>query len=132
MKPADLKVWFETLVVGAAALAACATAASSEPHAAGAAEREFLARNDTAMAAMHAGMQIRPQGDIDEDFAAIMIPHHEGAIDMAALELRYGRNERLRRIAQAIIVGQQQEIAAMRLAFGQPPPAFAPAPNPRF
>jgi Domain of unknown function (DUF305) len=58
-----------------------------------------------------------------------MIPHHQGAIDMAQAELRYGHNEQLRRIAQEIIVEQQQEIIAMRLALGQPLPPSAPAPD---
>ena len=48
---------------------------------------------------------------------------------MAKAELRYGRNEQLRRIAQEIIVEQQQEIAAMRLALGQALPPSAPAPD---
>ena len=48
-----------------------------------------------------------------------MTPHHQGAIDMAKAELLYGRNEKLRRIAEEIIVTQQQEIAAMQLAVGQ-------------
>ena len=56
----------------------------------------------------------------------MMIPHHQGAIDMALAELRYGHNEQLRRIAQEIIVDQQQEIAAMRLAVGQPLPPSSP------
>jgi uncharacterized protein (DUF305 family) len=51
-----------------------------------------------------------------------MVPHHQGAIDMARAELLYGRNVKLRRIAQEIIVTQQQEIAAMRLALDQPLP----------
>ncbi len=59
----------------------------------------------------------------------MMIPHHQGAIDMAQAELRYGRNELLRRMAQEIIVEQQQEIAAMRLALGQPLPSPAAAPD---
>jgi hypothetical protein len=59
----------------------------------------------------------------------MMIPHHQGAIDMALAELRYGNNEQLRRIAQEIIVDQQQEIAAMRFALGQPLPPSAPAPT---
>jgi hypothetical protein len=66
---------------------------------------------------------------VDQDFAAMMIPHHQGAIDMAQAELRHGRNEQLRRIAQGIIVEQQQEIAAMRLALGQPLPPSVAAPN---
>jgi hypothetical protein len=59
----------------------------------------------------------------------MMIPHHQGAIEMARAELRYGRNEQLRRLAQEIIVTQQQEIAAMRLALGQPLPQSVPSPD---
>ncbi len=72
------------------------------------------------MNTMMAAMTIKPSGDVDTDFVAMMVPHHQGAIDMAQAELRYGRNEQLRRLAQEIIVTQQQEIAAMRLALGQP------------
>jgi Domain of unknown function (DUF305) len=43
--------------------------------------------------------------------------------------LRYGHNEQLRRLAQEIIVTQQQEIAAMRLAVGEPLPPSTPAPD---
>jgi len=89
----------------------------------------FAAENAAAMAKMMAGMDVKPSGDIDHDFAAMMIPHHQGAIDMALAELRYGRNEQLRRIAQEIIVDQQQEIAAMNLALDQPLPPSAPAPT---
>jgi hypothetical protein len=59
----------------------------------------------------------------------MMAPHHQGAIEMAQAELRYGHNELLRRMAQEIIVTQQQEIAAMRLALGEPLPPSAPAPD---
>jgi hypothetical protein len=93
------------------------------------AEAPFLAENATAMDRMMTGMAVKPTGDVDADFSAMMIPHHQGAIDMALAELRYGKNERLRRIAQEIIVDQQQEIAAMRLALGQPLPASAAAPT---
>ncbi len=92
------------------------------------AEAPFLADNDTAMKTMMAGMAIQPSGDVDTDFVAM--PHHQGAIDMARAELRYGRNEKLRRLAQEIIVTQQQEIAVMRLALGQPLPASLPSPHP--
>ncbi|WP_373321122.1 DUF305 domain-containing protein [Paraburkholderia flagellata] len=68
------------------------------------------------MTKMMAGMAAGPTGDIDRDFVATMIPHHQGAIDMAMAELRHGHNEQLRRIAQEIVVEQQQEIVAMRLA----------------
>jgi uncharacterized protein (DUF305 family) len=79
-------------------------------------ETEFLAANRAAMDKMMVGMESGPAGDVDRDFVATMIPHHQGAIDMARAELRYGRNEQLRRIAQEIIIDQQQEIAAMQLA----------------
>jgi uncharacterized protein (DUF305 family) len=90
-------------------------------------EAPFLAENGAAMDKMMADMAVKPTGDVDADFAAMMIPHHQGAIDMALAELRHGKNEQLRRIAQEIIVEQQQEIIAMRLALGQPLPPSAPA-----
>jgi uncharacterized protein (DUF305 family) len=79
----------------------------------------FFAANDAAMKKMMAGMTIKPTGDIDRDFVAMMVPHHHGAIDMAQAELLYGHNQTLLRIAQEIVVEQQQEIAAMRLAVGE-------------
>jgi hypothetical protein len=81
------------------------------------------------MATMMATMAVQPSGDVDADFVAMMIPHHQGAIDMAQAELRYGRNEQLRRLAQEIIVTQQQEIAVMRLAAGRPVAVPAPSPD---
>jgi YVTN family beta-propeller protein len=81
------------------------------------------------MATMMAAMGVAPSGDVDADFVAMMVPHHQGAIDMARAQLRYGRNEQLRRLAQEIIVTQQQEIAAMRLALGRPPAPSVPAPD---
>ena len=92
-------------------------------------EAIFLAENDTAMSKMMTDMTIKPSGEVDRDFVAMMVPHHQGAIDMAQSELRYGHNELLRRIAQEIIVGQQQEIAAMRLALDEPLPPSLPAPT---
>ena len=90
------------------------------------AEAAYLAENDATMTKMMNDMAVKPTGDVDRDFVAMMIPHHQGAIDMAQAVLRYGRNEQLRRIAQEIIVDQLQEIAAMRLAIGEPlPPAVA-------
>ena len=86
----------------------------------------YLAENDAAMAKMMRDMEVKPSGDVDRDFVAMMVPHHQGAIDMAQAVLRYGRNEQIRRLAQEIIVTQQQEIAAMRLAVGKPlPPSIA-------
>jgi len=74
-------------------------------------------------------MSIRPSGNVDTDFVAIMVPHHQGAIEMAQAELRYGRNETLQRMAQEIIVTQLQEITAMRLSLGQPLPSSVASPD---
>ena len=92
-------------------------------------EQPFLDENDKAMVKMMADMNVKPSGDVDRDFVEMMIPHHQGAIDMAQAVLRYGSNEQLRRIAQEIIVEQQQEIAAMRLAMGQQLPASTASPD---
>ena len=92
-------------------------------------ESAFRGENEAAMTKMMNDMAARPSGDIDRDFVAMMAPHHQGAIDMAVIELRYGKNEQLRRIAQEIIVDQLQEINAMRLAIGEPVLASAPAPT---
>lgn len=105
--------------------AICAKSFAHSP----AAEAPYLAENVSAMTKMMIDMGIRPSGDVDTDFVAMMVPHHQGAIEMALAELRYGRNEQLRRLSQEIIVTQQQEIAAMRLALGQPLPPPAPAPD---
>jgi uncharacterized protein (DUF305 family) len=92
-------------------------------------EAPFLAENSAAMSRMIIGMGIEPSGDVDRDFVAMMSAHHQGGIEMAKALLRYGRNERLRRLAQEIIVTQQQEIAVMRLAVGESLPPPAPAPD---
>ncbi len=90
-------------------------------------EDAFLAENQKAMDRMMQAMDVKRSGDVDVDFVNMMRPHHQGAIDMAILELCYGKNERLKRLAQEIIVTQQQEIAAMRLAIGDPLPASTPS-----
>ncbi|MBV8737364.1 MAG: DUF305 domain-containing protein [Alphaproteobacteria bacterium] len=98
-------------------------------HSASPREAPFLFENVGAMVKMMVGMEIKPTGDVDHDFVDMMVPHHQGAIDMAQAELRHGHNEQLRRIAQEIIVTRQQEIAAMRLALGQPLPQSVAAPD---
>jgi uncharacterized protein (DUF305 family) len=125
----DVRFSLVAVIVMAVAGATYALATAQEGNAAGSdPEKAFLAENGAAMNKMMSGMAVRPTGNTDADFAATMIPHHQGAIDMAVAELRHGKNEQLRRIAQEIIVDQQQEIMAMRLALGQrlPPPAAAP------
>lgn len=53
-------------------------------------------------------------GDADRDFAAMMIPHHQGAIDMARYELAHGKDPSMRRLARDIVAAQQREMAGMR------------------
>jgi hypothetical protein len=129
-----------TFVVAAALFAACseksqslaeyiAAICAAHFRDASSAEMPFLTDNVTAMSKMMVDMGITPSGDVDRDFVALMVPHHQGAIDMAQAELRHGHNEQLRRMAQEIIVTQQQEITAMRLAVGEPLPPSAPAPD---
>lgn len=90
------------------------------PRAAGepASTREFRAANDR----MHRDMAIRFTGNADRDFAAGMIPHHQGAIDMANVVLRHGSDPEMRALAQNIIRAQEAEIAQLRafLARTQP------------
>jgi uncharacterized protein (DUF305 family) len=67
-----------------------------------------------SMATMHSAMHdVLFVGKPDADFALMMIPHHQGAIEMAKVELQFGTNPRLRRLAQEIIVTQQSEIEVM-------------------
>jgi hypothetical protein len=110
------------MAVFALALVSTAACLSTGPE-----EASFLAKSNAAMARMMAAMQIKPSNDVDRDFVAMMVPHHQGAIDMAEAELSYGHNELLRRLAQEIIVTQEQQIVVMRHALGEPLPASMPS-----
>jgi len=114
------------LLAGVAALAAArgipAARADAPPRYV--AEQSFIEANNAAMTRMMTGMAIKPTGDVDRDFVATMVPHHQGAIDMAQAELRYGDNQQLIRVSQEIIAGQLQEIAAMHVALGEKVSAF--------
>ena len=79
-------------------------------------EQPFLSENDASMNKMMMDMAVKPTGDVDRDFVAMMVPHHQGAVDMAKAELKYGHNEQLRRLAQQIVAAQQHEIEVMRNA----------------
>jgi uncharacterized protein (DUF305 family) len=75
---------------------------------------EFHRALQTVMTQMNAGMCITPSADADRDFARAMIPHHQGAVEMAKLELLFGNDPHLRRLAQGMVVEQSQEIVLMR------------------
>ena len=81
----------------------------------------------SAMTRMDRDMMQPPSGNADRDFATMMIPHHQGAIDMAEAELRFGHDPVLRRLAQGIIVEQRQEIVVMQQALAALPASRAAA-----
>jgi uncharacterized protein (DUF305 family) len=75
----------------------------------------FAAAMHEAMRRMERAMAAAPMtGDPDQDFLAMMIPHHQGAVDMARLVLIHGRDPLVRGLAEGIIASQQQEIEAMK------------------
>jgi uncharacterized protein (DUF305 family) len=70
----------------------------------------FRAADERMMHDMAAPMT----GDADRDFVAGMLPHHRGAIEMSKVELQYGKDKKLRRLATAIVQAQEKEIAQMK------------------
>src|SRR5262245_42161436 len=92
----------------------------------GISDSAFYAEMASVNTRMHEGMEIARSGNIDRDFVRMMIPHHEGAIDMARVLLKYGQDERLKRLAQSIIIEQGQEITYMRTLLDAPPNESTP------
>jgi uncharacterized protein (DUF305 family) len=74
------------------------------------ADKAFAASMKTMMTSMN----VKPTGKPDKDFARMMIPHHQGAIDMAKVELQYGTDPELRQLATDIVAAQDKEIAQMK------------------
>ncbi len=79
------------------------------------ADRDFA----KASAAMMKNMDVKPSGNPDKDFADMMLPHHQGAIDMAKVELQYGKDPMLRKLAADIVKAQETEISEMRAWLGK-------------
>ena len=74
------------------------------------ADKAFAASMNTMMK----GMNVKPTGNPDKDFVLMMMPHHQGAIDMAKVELQYGTDPELRQLATDIVTAQEKEIAQMK------------------
>ena len=73
--------------------------------------KAFAAANEKMMTGMN-GMAMT--GDVDKDFVTMMIPHHQGAIDMAEVVLKYGKDPEIKALAEAIVKAQEKEIAEMQ------------------
>src|SRR5580765_4344338 len=127
-----MKPIFKSLYLGIVLWGMCLSAQaalSHEPITPTASSPSFEQQMAETMRKMDQDMVAAPMsGDPNHDFSAMMIPHHQGAIDMAKTYLLHGQDSALRRLAQEIIVTQQQEIQVMRfrLAALQSAPTTAP------
>jgi uncharacterized protein (DUF305 family) len=83
-----------------------------------------------AMKTMMAGMNAPYSGDADQDFVSHMMPHHQGAIDMAEVELKYGSDPKLKALAGRIVADQQREITFMQAWQKKHPAAAMKVDNP--
>lgn len=101
-------------------LALPASARAEDPHAMHDIEASSAATGEAAKAyeevnlKMHKDMAIEFSGNPDVDFARGMVPHHQGAIDMAKVVLKYGKDPELRKLAEEIIKAQDTEIGFMK------------------
>lgn len=109
------RLWSACLIVAVSMVAA----GQMEPHA-----TSFMRAMDDSMSRMDSGMKSASiNGNVDHDFATMMVPHHQGAIDMAKAELLYGKDPVMKKLAEEIVVDRQSEIQAMQLWLSKKPTA---------
>ena len=114
---------FAVLVLLCFAVMICAWRQDSQRRSGKSAEDASWSELSAGMDKMHAAMAaVGSSGDSDLDFAKLMLPHHQAAIDMAKTELLYGKDPQMRRLAQEIVTDQQSEIELMQLWLKQHQP----------
>jgi uncharacterized protein (DUF305 family) len=114
---------FAVLVLLCFAPMMCAWRQVSQPRSTKSAADTSWSELSASMGKMHAATaSVEPSGDSDLDFAKLMLPHHQAAIDMAKTELLYGKNPQMRRLAQEIITDQQSEIEVVQFWLKQHQP----------
>jgi uncharacterized protein (DUF305 family) len=99
----------------------CAMSAAAQ-HATGSGAKSFAALMNEAMSEMHHGMAAGASSvDPDRTFVRMMIPHHQGAVDMSKALLLYGKDRELQQLAKSIVAEQQSEIQLMQLWLARHP-----------
>jgi predicted outer membrane protein len=82
------------------------------------ANQHFLLDSNPAPSKVSNSKLVEATGDVDRDFVAMMIPHHQRAIEVARVELKHGHNPELRRLAQKVLTERQNEISELQVAIG--------------